>query len=698
MLCPNCLQTVDQFDEKLQRDNSLTLTCPQCNETVPVRYRDDYDRYPPVVFSIVGFRAHGKTVFFSSLLFELDRLGRSNRAFSYTPLDEAGLKTVRDAQNALEHGHLPEWTRKLFPKPAILQLEGMDDPRGFRLLMYDTGGEVFENVAELKQYGGYVSRGRSTVWLISLSKLKEEQRSPRDLDDFVTRYVQAVRELGGNPSDQVLLIVLTMGDRLLEHDDLPAMTRDFLSGVLPTTPTRDRVDVALLEQLSCEIEAWLEAKPGHQNFVRRARREFAEVRYCAISALGSQPEGQTQTVSLAPRGVLVPLQWVRHFERERQELQESVMGLETNLAGRSAMINTYLGTAVSTKLLSDIQGAKQTAEKGPIEQARERILAIESEVARSLRRVQMKRLGRYLTVILMVGVVISGLGWLGWRQWLKAQRKEGWYIRENIAELMTEGGVLELPAGDYQLSTPIVLHKPLSLKGSGRERTRVTFKEGTSGLMYAADGIFAVADISLEYSGVQPANVVTIQTGQVDFQRCRFTGGKGGQSVRTVGNGLQLRGRASGTIADCEFIGNGLNGLSIDEQAQPTISGCVVQNNQAAGIVYSGYSAGTVQNTNCSQNQAHGIQVLEQARPILEGGVCANNQRSGISVSGTSTGVAKNYRCLDNRNNGITVGDRRSQRWKATSARQIKVLVYLTSIVHLVPHGRISVSPTIKQV
>src|SRR6185312_14349616 len=118
MLCPNCLQTVDQFDEKLQRDNSLTLTCPQCNETVPVRYRDDYDRYPPVVFSLVGFRAHGKTVFFSSLLFELDRLGRSNRAFSYTPLDEAGLKTVREAQRELEQGRLPGWNRKLLPKPA----------------------------------------------------------------------------------------------------------------------------------------------------------------------------------------------------------------------------------------------------------------------------------------------------------------------------------------------------------------------------------------------------------------------------------------------------------------------------------------------------------------------------------------------------------------------------------------------------
>ena len=379
------------------------------------------------------------------------------------------------------------------------------------------------------------------------------------------------------------------------------------------------------------------------------------MKYCAISALGSEPQGQDLLVTRIPRGVLVPLQWVLHFERERRELRECLIGLEGILAGRKPTMDTYLGKATSTRLESEIQTAKQAVEAGSIEQARRLVQAFRLELARSVRRIRLKRFGRYVAGALVCCLVIAGLGWIGWRQWLKAQRKEIWYIREHIAELMAEGGVLEIPAGDYQVSTPIVLHRPLSLKGDGRERTRVVCKEGTSGLMYAADGTFVAADLTFEYSGVAPASVVTIQSGQIDFQRCRFTGAKRGQGARLGGNGVRLSGRTTGTISECEFIGNGLNGLSVEEQAEPTLSGNALQQNQGSGISYSGYSAGTVQNTNCSQNQMNGIQVLEQARPVLQGGVCDGNQRSGINFGGTSAGVAKNYRCVDNRVNGITV-------------------------------------------
>jgi parallel beta-helix repeat protein len=652
MLCPNCLQNVDRFEDKRQPDNSLMLTCALCNELVPVRYRDDYDRYPPVVFSLVGLRGHGKTVFFSTLLSELDGLAKANQAFSYTPLDEAGLKTVREAQRALELGHLPGASGPLFRKPAILQLDGMRESRRFRLLVYDIGGEVFENVSYLKQYGGYVSRGRSTVWLIRIPKLGEEKVSPRDLEDFVTRYVQVARELGGQAKNQTLLIVLTMGDLLLEQTDITPKVRDFL---LQETPTKDYVDTEFLGYLSRDIEEWLEAKPGYQNFVRRVQMEFAEVEYCVISALGSAPHGQTQLITVTPRGVLAPLRWLLHFERERQELREDVSRLEADLGARSEMIEKYFGKATLIHLDSEVQKAKQTVEEGSIEQARVRVREVRVELLQSVRRAQLLRFGRYVAVALVGCIVVAGLGWIGRRLWMRGQRTESWYLREHLAELMTDGGVLELPAGDYVLSARVALHKPLSLKGGGRERTRIVCKQGSSGLMYAGQGVFAAADLTFEYSGAEPANVVTIQAGQVDFQRCRFTGGKRGQGLRNSGNGAQLMGRSTGTISDCEFSGNGLNGLSIDEQSEPTLAGNVVQQNQAAGIAYSGYSAGTVQNTNCNGNQTHGIQIVDQARPVLQNGVCSGNQRSGISLSGTSTGAAKNYRCFDNRLNGITV-------------------------------------------
>lgn len=651
MLCPNCLQNVPEFQERRQY-NSLTLACPQCKEPVPVRYRDEYDQYPPIVFSVVGRRGHGKTVFFSSLLLEFERLTKRSKTFSYTPLDEAGLAPVREAQRALEEGHLPQATpANIFPKPAILQIEGLEDSRDFRLLVYDIGGDTFDRVAEIEQYGGYVSRGRSTIWLISLPVLQERE-SPRDLEDFVIKYEQAVRQLRGRAKDQTLLIVLTMGDELLKQNDVPPMTQNFLRG---DYLVGDHADITFLEGLSREIESWLENKSGYQNFARRVRKEFADVRYCAISALGSAPQGQMQLVNVVPRGVLVPLQWVLHFERGRQNLQQRLLAIATTFSKHSAMIETYLDKATSTRLEDGLREAKQTAETGSTEQALQRARAIATELAQSIRRARLKRFARYVTFILIGCVVMTGLAWAGWRLWLFGQRKENWYVREHIAEMLADGGVLEIPPGEYELSKLVVLHKPLSLKGSGKDHTRIICKEGTSGLMYAAEGVFAAADITFQYSGTAPANVLTVESGQVDFQRCRFTGGKRDQTSRPVGNGVQLKGHTTGTISDCEFVANALHGLSVNDQAQPTLTGDVMQQNQGAGIAYSGFSAGTAQNTSCYQNQSHGVQVSEQARPALEAGVCNNNQRSGISFSGTSAGAARNYQCIENRMNGITV-------------------------------------------
>lgn len=653
MLCPNCLQNVSQFEETRQLNNSLTLSCPQCHETVPLRYAQDYERYPPIVFSVVGLFGHGKTVFFSSLLIEFELLAKLHRAFSYTPLDEAGLRTVRETQRLLEQGVLPSKTPpNLFPKPVILQVEGMGDARDFRLLVYDIGGEVFENVSQLKQFGGYVSRGRTTVWLVSLPVLEKLNRSPRDLADFVTRYVQAVAELGGKSKDQVLLIVLTMGDLLLGRSDLPEAMREFLQGKRPSV---EGSRFGFLEEMSGEIEHWLEDQPGYQNFVRRVRKEFAEVKYCTISALGSQPQGGNQLVSVVPRGVLVPLQWVLHFERDREQLQDSVLGLEADLARRKALIDAYLGKATYTRLESQLSGAKETVEGGSIEQARERVRAVKSGLLQSARRAQLLRAGRYLAVILVGSMIMAGLGWLGWQQWLKKQRKESWYIREHIEQMMAEGGVIQIPPGEYQLSRLVVLHKPLSLQGGGKDSTRIICKEGSSGLSFAGDGVFAAADITFEYAGSRPANVLTIESGQIDFQRCRFTGGIRHQTQRNAGNGVQLRGHAAGTISECEFVRNQQHGLSIDEQAQPALTGNLMKQNQGSGIAYFGYSAGTAHNTNCYENQIDGIQVNEQARPVLEDGVCSGNQRSGISFSGKSAGTARNNQCINNRLNGIRV-------------------------------------------
>jgi len=267
----------------------------------------DYQEYPPVVFSLIGFRSHGKTVFLSSLLYEFNKASRSS--FSYTPLDESGMQLVRTKLKELEQGKLPDPTPKVFFEPAILRVEGGKGLGNFHLLIYDTSGESLQQVSELQQYSSYVSRTPTILLLVSLSELKDATLS---LTDLLTIYIQSVLELNGDPKKQTLVVVLTKGDRLVDTDGVPLAVRRFLE---PVDGTGDELRPERLEALSVEIESWLERRPDCTNFVRRTRREFRQVKYCVISAIGSEPAQGSTTVVVAPRGVLAPLFWVVHLNR-----------------------------------------------------------------------------------------------------------------------------------------------------------------------------------------------------------------------------------------------------------------------------------------------------------------------------------------------------------------------------------------------
>jgi parallel beta-helix repeat protein len=620
---------------------------------VPVRYAQDYELYTPIVFSVVGFRHHGKTVYLASLLNEFERLSINREAFSYTPLDETGLNIVRQKQRLLERGWLPDATDKVFPKPVILQLDGMEELRNCRLLTYDIGGEVFKRVSELRQYAGYVAQGSSSIWLVSLEDLESPTatESPQDLTDLVGRYIQAALELGGQPKDQRIVIVLTKGDKLLKRNDIPNILRRFLQGDSPWTKESK---ISLLNELSDEIEKWLERRAGYQNFVRRVRKEFEQVKYCCVSALGSEPRGQELDISLTARGVLEPLRWVLRFEQDRTDLVETLRRLELAFSRKKSLIEAYEGKTTSAQLESQIVKAEGAVADGSIKLASECVKTLDSELAHSLNRVRFKQSRRYLFALILVSLVSAIVGWAGWKLWLRRQRKEEWYVRENLEQMIAEGGLIELPPGDYSLHT-LTLDHTVSLKGSGRDRTRIIYNGGSLNLTMKSDATFVATDITFHYSGSRPANVLTIQSGRFDLQRCRFQGGVADQRQFTAGHGIQLQGKSTGTILECEFNQNGKHGISVNDMAQLTITGSSMRQNQGAGISYLSSGPGTLENNDCYANQSHGLEVGEQAGPALEKNTCRNNKGSGISCSGNATGTIRNNRCLGNHVDGITV-------------------------------------------
>jgi parallel beta-helix repeat protein len=605
----------------------------------------------PIVFPVVGFRQHGKSVYLASLLNEFDRLV-GHHSFSYTALDENALQTVIKKQRSLKEGRLPDATPgNVFPTPVILELDGMEELNAFRLLTFDIGGEVFDDIGKLKQYAGYVSRVHSVVWLISLEDLDHSNfgKSPSNLEELIFNYVKAVLDRGGQPKKQALLIVLTKGDYLIEKSGVPDTLRGFLKG---ERPRPEESLSGFSDELSDVIENWLDTRPGYQNFVRNVRKEFEQVRYCAVSAIGSEPKGQMLQIEVTPRGVLEPLRWLIRMACARQKLHDKLLVIERSFTKRKELIDRHLGTPTSSSLKEKISSAKKAIEIGSMKEATEGVQSARSTLRANLRRVILKLGLRYLLLLLLVSLVAAVIRLVGWKlyRWRKSRDP-----REHLDTMMLEGGNIDLPAGEYLLTRTLRLDKSLSLKGAGKDTTKIICRDASSGLVFASEGEFKASDLTFEYLGKQPGNVISIQSGKSDLQRCRLTGGTADKTRPDLGHGLDLRGRAAATILECEFVRNGQHGVAVSDMAQVTITDCSIQQNKGAGIFFTSSASGTLQKNDCHNNQSFGIQIGEQASPILEANTCRNNGRSGVGYQGNAAGSAHDNNCLSNGWNGISI-------------------------------------------
>lgn len=329
-LCPLCIKSVE-FQPLKNPDGSITRQCPACGGDVPLLYERDYAKFPPALFSLIGFRSHGKSTFLGSLFHELDSAAMYGSPkewpdFSYSALDQKGMEHVREMQRQLEDRELPAPTDHAFFKPAILRIKNMPRFGQCQLLAYDTSGEILQNVTMLKSvHTGYISRVPTVMLLVSWRQKDDAEKSPHHLDELLTIYRQALLDLGGDPRQQNLLVVLTKGDRLWDESTVPPILRHFLKPSSNGSTSQNTAALVsedasdehwdTLELVSEVTEAWLEQQRKFGNFVREASDEFRRVEYCIATATGSEPENGKLLCDLAPRGVLSAFLWILRLQR-----------------------------------------------------------------------------------------------------------------------------------------------------------------------------------------------------------------------------------------------------------------------------------------------------------------------------------------------------------------------------------------------
>jgi parallel beta-helix repeat protein len=315
------VKTEDAFGEKWYECSEAE---PSGHLPVPVEYVEDYGRYRPVRFSLVGARGHGKTVFLHSLLLQLTRLveRRSWSKFNFTPVPESGMKEVLDNVTDLDRGRLPPATPNVFPVPEIIRFGGMPQFGDFHLLMYDTSGEVLTVPEVRREVGGYLVRSSMVVWLVSLANLT----GPEELRQHLANYTSHMRRNGRERHTQGVLVALTKCDKPIYQQQLPSEIRRYFES---DDTQLDQNTLAQANQLSSAIEKYM-IDGGHNGFVTSLREWFKDVRFCATSALGSDPPDNPEadlddrdlSIDVVPRGVLLPLLWVLWFSLPRALVRE----------------------------------------------------------------------------------------------------------------------------------------------------------------------------------------------------------------------------------------------------------------------------------------------------------------------------------------------------------------------------------------
>ena len=310
MLCPFCLDDVKFQQEKLPRQLASIYLCPTCGEQVPALYAQDYRRYPPVVVSAVGFRQHGKTVYFATLFYALKKLtlARDWSDFFTMGLNDDSLDTVYDNARMLDEGALPDSTPKNFPRPTMLRVESMPMHRDCTLLCFDTGGECFEKPTQLVQFAGFVKRAVTGMLLISVADME----NPREeMHKLLNTYIVGMGELGARTKEQHLIIVYTKADHLAAQLTGPwqYLLDYLLQGSVESLTDTERY-MKRMREVSSRLRDFTDQSLEAHEFLNAVDANFKSVEFSIISALGSQPDGAQMTVNIVPRRILDPVLWI----------------------------------------------------------------------------------------------------------------------------------------------------------------------------------------------------------------------------------------------------------------------------------------------------------------------------------------------------------------------------------------------------
>jgi hypothetical protein len=318
IVCPNCLEQ-RTIKTRLDENNKEYYSCLACNSVIPREYAENTSS-PVEVVSAVGFRGHGKTLYFSSLFYSIDKLASIWPGFYSFAADERSLDTIKDNISKLKKGELPPPSPASFPIPTNVRLANLPALGDRFFLFYDTGGESYTRASKLIKYAGFVRRSHTAVFLVSLEDLDYDGSK---LHELLSIYVQGLTELAGKPGNQHLLVVFSKGDLLGPKLNSGGSGSERIWQYLTGGEIKSLNHIKILDYIKGmqEVSADLREFTGRElnalQFINFAQDQFRSVEFSLISSLGAKPVGNRLQVEINPKRLFDPLLWIAYRSLNR---------------------------------------------------------------------------------------------------------------------------------------------------------------------------------------------------------------------------------------------------------------------------------------------------------------------------------------------------------------------------------------------
>lgn len=219
---------------------------------------------------------------------------------------------------------------------------------------------------------------------------------------------------------------------------------------------------------------------------------------------------------------------------------------------------------------------------------------------------------------------------------------------------LAENGTLYLQPGEYKLQKPLIISKPLILRGGGMNTTCISCSSEEFVVMIKSNKSFEASGVHFKHTGELAASVLLINNSEINIWGCRFDGAVTDDSS-SYGHGIIVAGECSGKVSESHILDNPVAGIFLnDELANVGIIKNECTRNKL-GIIIKAENV-FVSGNQCNHNGSVGIYIDDNAKPVIRDNQCSHNKVYGIFFSESANGQAEENLCFGNEA-GIVVSD-----------------------------------------